>query len=86
MSNEESNQMGRIEQAEMLRKLLSGECKTPRPVKSPDSAGSQSCNHWSSPVLLERVAYLHKLARFGDGEAREELKAFPGHSAMLSAV
>ena len=76
--------MDRMQQAEMLGKLLSGECMTPRPAKSPDAAGPRSCDHWSSPVLLERVAYLHKLARFGDGTASEELKAFPGHSAMLS--
>ena len=72
-----------MQQAELLGKLLSGECRTPRPTKSPDTAGLRSCDHWSSPVLLERVAYLHKLARFGDGAASEELKAFPGHNAML---
>jgi len=76
--------MDRMQQAEMLGKLLSGECRTPRYSKSPDTTGSRSCDHWSSPVLLERVAYLHKLARFGDGTASEELKAFPGHSAVLS--
>jgi|ERR1700739_1205899 len=76
--------MDRMQKAEMLGKLLSGECRTPRPAKSPDTDGSRSCDHWSSPVLLERVAYLHKLARFGDGTASEELKAFPGHNAMLS--
>ena len=76
--------MDRMQQSEMLEKLLSGESRVPRPAKSPDTAGSRSCEHWSSPVLLERVAYLHKLARFGEGTASEELKAFPGHSAMLS--
>jgi mannose-6-phosphate isomerase-like protein (cupin superfamily) len=75
--------MDRMQQAEMLGKLLSGECRTPRPARSPDTASFRSCDHWSSPVLLERVAYLHKLARFGDGTASEELKAFPGHNAML---
>lgn len=75
--------MDRMEQAEMLRKLLSSECVTPRPAPSPDTANSLS-NHWSAPVLLERVAYLKKLARFGDGTASEELKTFPGHVAILS--
>ncbi len=76
--------MDRMEQAEMLRKLLSSECVTPRPAPSPDTASSLSWNHWSAPVLLERIAYLKKLARFGDGTASEELKTFPGHVAMLS--
>jgi mannose-6-phosphate isomerase-like protein (cupin superfamily) len=76
--------MDRMQQAEMLGKLLSGEIRISRPAKSPDTAASLSCDHWSSPVLLERVAYLHKLARFGDGTASEELKIFPGHSATLS--
>ena len=75
--------MDRMQQSEMLEKLLSGESRVPRPAKSPETAGSRSCDHWSSPVLLERVAYLHKLARFGDGTASEELKAFPGHNALL---
>jgi mannose-6-phosphate isomerase-like protein (cupin superfamily) len=76
--------MDRMQQAEILGELFSAESKTPERVKSPDTAGSRPWDHWSSPVLLERVAYLHKLARFGDGTASEEVKAFPGHSAMLS--
>ena len=76
--------MDRMEQAEILGRLLSIESNTPAHAKSPDAADSRSWDHWSSPVLLERLAYLRKLARFGDGTASEELKAFPGHSAMLS--
>ena len=41
-------------------------------------------DHWSSAVLLERAAYLHKLARQGDGSAGETLKEYPRHCAMLS--
>ncbi len=77
--------MDRMEQADILGKLFSAESRTPVHAKSPDTADSRSPDHWSSPVLLERLAYLWKLARFGDGTASEELKAFPGHSAMLSA-
>jgi hypothetical protein len=75
--------MDRMQQAEMLGKLLSGEWKTPRPARPPVPAGSRSCDHSSSPVLLERIAYLHKLARFGEGTASEELKGFAGHGAIL---
>lgn len=41
-------------------------------------------DHWSSAVLLERAAYLHKLAKNGDGSASETLKEYPRHCAMLS--
>jgi uncharacterized RmlC-like cupin family protein len=40
-------------------------------------------DHWSAAVLLERAAYLRKLARHGDGSASETLREFPNHSAML---
>jgi mannose-6-phosphate isomerase-like protein (cupin superfamily) len=41
-------------------------------------------DHWSPAVLLERAAYLRKLARHGDGSASETLKEYPQHFAMLS--
>ena len=41
-------------------------------------------DHWSPPVLLERAAYLRKLAKHGDGSASETLKEYPQHCAMLS--
>ena len=41
-------------------------------------------DHWSSAVLLERAAYLHKLAKNGDGSTGETLKDYPRHCAMLS--
>lgn len=41
-------------------------------------------DHWSPAVLLERAAYLRKIARFGNGSASETLKEYPQHSAMLS--
>jgi mannose-6-phosphate isomerase-like protein (cupin superfamily) len=41
-------------------------------------------DHWSPAVLLERAAYLRKLAKHGDGSASETLKEYPQHCAMLS--
>ena len=41
-------------------------------------------DHWSPAVLLERAAYLRKMAKHGDGSASETLKEFPQHCAMLS--
>jgi mannose-6-phosphate isomerase-like protein (cupin superfamily) len=41
-------------------------------------------DHWPAPILLERAAYLRKLAMHGDGQASETLKEYPQHAAMLS--
>ncbi len=41
-------------------------------------------DHYTSPVLLERAAYLRKLAKLGDGSASETLREYPQHSIMLS--
>jgi mannose-6-phosphate isomerase-like protein (cupin superfamily) len=41
-------------------------------------------DHWSPPILLERAAYLKKLARYGDGSATETLREYPKHTAMLA--
>ncbi len=41
-------------------------------------------DHWSTVILLERAAYLRKMAKFGDGSASETLKEYPQHCAMLS--
>ncbi|MGD0733356.1 MAG: hypothetical protein ABR956_18980, partial [Terracidiphilus sp.] len=41
-------------------------------------------DHWSAAILLERGAYLRKLARQGDGSASETLREYPLHSTMLS--
>jgi len=52
---------------------------------SPKASGPKSLvDHWSPAVLLERAAYLRKLARHGDGSASETLKEYPQHCAMLS--
>jgi hypothetical protein len=41
-------------------------------------------DHWSPPVLLERAAYLRKMAKYGNGSASENIKEFPHYSAGLS--
>jgi len=41
-------------------------------------------DHWTPAVLLERAAYLKKMARYGDGSASETLRDYPQHAAMLS--
>ncbi len=41
-------------------------------------------DHWTPAVLLERAAYLRKVAKYGDGSASETIKEYPQHIAMLS--
>ena len=41
-------------------------------------------DHWSAAVLLERAAYLRKLAKAGDGQASETLQQYQQHAVMLS--
>jgi mannose-6-phosphate isomerase-like protein (cupin superfamily) len=43
-----------------------------------------SMDHWTPPILLERAAYLRKLAKFSDGSASETLHEYPQHHTMLS--
>jgi mannose-6-phosphate isomerase-like protein (cupin superfamily) len=43
-------------------------------------------DHWPGPVLLERVAYLRKLAHFGEGSASETIREFPGYNISLMAL
>lgn len=40
--------------------------------------------HLSGAVLLERAAYLRKLAKLGEGSSGETLKEHPNHCFMLS--
>ena len=41
-------------------------------------------DHWSPAVLLERAAYLRKMAKYGDGSASEAIKEYPHYAAVLS--
>ncbi len=66
---------------EVLKELLPGEKEfTPPPAKP---RGPQM-DHWPPAVLLERAAYLRKMAKAGDGSASEILKEYPQHCTMLS--
>lgn len=40
-------------------------------------------DHWPPAILLERAAYLKKMACYGDGSATETLREYPNHVAQL---
>jgi len=68
--------------AKILKELLGTEKEMPaRPV----SRGEQpvAADHWTRPILLERAAYLAKLAKYGEGSASEIIKEYPQHCVML---
>jgi mannose-6-phosphate isomerase-like protein (cupin superfamily) len=78
--------MDRLER-EILRELLPAEKEVlPQTAKHParEKESVPQLDHWSGAVLLERGAYLRKMARYGDGQASETLKEYPQHATMLS--
>jgi mannose-6-phosphate isomerase-like protein (cupin superfamily) len=53
------------------------------PPKAKRKRREDALDHLSSPILLERAAYLRKLAKHGDGSAGEVLKEYPQHAIHL---
>jgi mannose-6-phosphate isomerase-like protein (cupin superfamily) len=70
----------------ILREILPVEKEVTPPAKQTKGGEKEPAHldHWSSAILLERAAYLRKLAKFGDGQASETLKEYPQHCTMLS--
>jgi mannose-6-phosphate isomerase-like protein (cupin superfamily) len=68
---------------DILSQLLAEE-KESAPTGSGAAKTKTGADHWTPAVLLERAAYLRKMARHGEGSASETLKDFPRHAAMLS--
>jgi len=72
---------------QILKELLPAEKEVAPPAVRARAGAKKPAlhsDHWTSAVLLERAAYLHKLAKHGDGSAGETLKEYPRHCAMLS--
>ena len=68
--------------AHILRAVMGDEPAPQPPRRKATEPGS--ADHWTPAVLIERAAYLRKLARAGDGQASETLREYPQHRAMLS--
>lgn len=65
----------------ILKDLLEGEGIAPA---TPRAQPRNPVDHWTTPILLERAAYLAKLAKYGEGSATETLREFTQHCVMLS--
>lgn len=71
--------------SKQILNAINPEPPAPRPPrKSPQNDQPAHLDHWSPAILLERAAYLRKLAKHSDGSASETLKEYPQHFAMLS--
>ncbi len=66
----------------ILKELLPSEKAAPRPSKTQDNQ-EEALDHLASPILLERAAYLRKLAKLSDGAASDVLKEYPRHAIHL---
>ena len=69
---------------EILKELLPTEKEVVPPPSKPPAQHISPLDHWSHPVLLERAAYLRKMAALSDGSASETLQQYPQHCTMLS--
>lgn len=69
---------------EILKQLLPTEPEVPETAATRDANVVKTVDHVTAPVLLERAAYLRKMAKLGTGSAGEVLKEYPGHSTTLS--
>ena len=76
--------MARMLPEDFLENLLFLDGDRPKASKLGDARRSNSCDRWPRAVLLERVAYLRELARFGDGTASETIRESAGYSTNLA--
>jgi quercetin dioxygenase-like cupin family protein len=51
---------------------------------APKTQKRSPVDHWTPAILLERAAYLRKMARYGNGSASETIREYPQHVAVLS--
>lgn len=65
----------------ILKEILPNEKIRPARPKSHQS--EDALDHLAAPILLERAAYLRKLAKVGDGSASEVLKQYSQHAIHL---
>src|ERR1039458_296185 len=69
---------------EIWAQLFPAEKEVVLPVTSQRDHTESPVAHWTSAILLERAAYLRKLAKVSDGSASETLREYPQHRVMLS--
>jgi len=66
-----------------LKELLPSEAEPCRPPNKELDSRREGFDHFSLPVILERIAYLRKIAKFSEGSASETIKEYPQHAILL---
>ena len=67
----------------ILKQLLAADDPATE-LRQPAPRNPEVVDHTTRPVLMERAAYLKKLARAGEGSASESLREYPRHNVQLS--
>ena len=78
--------MSKMQKDEILERLVFSDGLVEAYARPERERSGVVGDHWTGPVLLERIAYLRKLARFSEGSARETIREFPGYSLVLMAL
>ena len=78
--------MSRLRKDEILERLVFSDGFVDAYARPERERSEAAGDHWTGPVLLERVAYLRKLARFSEGAASEEIRKLPGYSILLMVL
>jgi mannose-6-phosphate isomerase-like protein (cupin superfamily) len=68
----------------ILKQLMAAEDPANERLTPAPSKHAEAVDHTTRPVLMERAAYLKKMARAGEGSASEILKEYPRHNIQLS--
>src|SRR4051794_9459521 len=69
---------------QLLKLMFGGDDSIKVPVRISQTPDPQEVHHATRPVLMERIAYLKKLASVGEGSASEVLHEYPRHNVQLS--
>jgi len=78
--------MSRIRKDEILERLVFTDGLIEAYARPDRERTEPAGDHWTEPVLLERVAYLRKLAHFSQGVAWDTVREFAGYSILLMVL
>lgn len=68
----------------IMKQLLAADNSGGPTRQAAAGSGHEAMDHTTRPVLMERAAYLKKMARASEGSASEILKEYPRHNIQLS--
>ena len=68
----------------ILKQMLAADDPATEARKPVSKNEQEAVDHTTRPVLMERAAYLKKMARASEGSASEILKEYPRHNIQLS--